>query len=1193
MSMLRNAPFMGDYPIALQFGEQPELFRRVSFAGVPLRGHPGIDFALPEGTSVVAVQHGVVLDVREEAASGDTGYGNSVLVGHRWGQTFYAHLASVDVKQGQQVGAGQQLGLSGQSGVTDDPVLHFGLRIIPYSLDDGWVGFTDPLPYLWRLVHGRGAIIGPHIIGGIRAHLDVLSRWRPRLITVLDPSADDMLALRDVCPDSTVVARVYIPEHEVDGRIRANPLEAAQWADEVVQDNMVYGVDYWQITNEILQDDDNLPLLNEFEVARMNLADEAGYRCAILGFGVGNPDLPEADRIASWRKVYPALQYAEAHEHVVAVHQYGMPDLWGPNNAYDWYIYRLEHQVLRRLPFRTLKFAVTEYGIDGLIRGDDPSGWQSFTTPEGYVEQLLKCGRYVERFSGQVLGYSIFTLGHHHPWQSYDIDGKTAAYLADLSEKGTWREIDAQVYDIAPRDTDTGTEPGPTVTLATAPPEPEPPLEPEPPAEPETAPETGLEGEPAFGDEPIFEDEIGEGIEGEPESIPDDTAETYAQSSTDEAGAAPHQVEPTADELPQPDSEPEQRVVPAAEASTTPETDESTESTMDELSLSTPTIDAADEAVPDEQTPWEEQTPIGAEAQWIRESAYAADEEETPTQEFAAAQPPSSPDATIGAAAEGDAEPAEPADEDEDVGADEEEPSPSAPLIDRRIALSFPAYNMEIAKLNERPDAPLERDHADTDVVYLVKDVFMTYYGSWDVSDDYESVPEWARDDYLRPEFLEAGADHHLFAAVIGLDGEFIKGHEVIYWSDGYEQLGNSDYTGYTHEHTKESSGWANLFMAGGSSFVPDRGESGPWCWAPAGAAEVVVGGGLPIGHPVSTFVVWQAVRRSDWEATLKQEPVTEPEPEQPVEPPTEGEQPDEGTDRPTPTINVERRISEWADYYNIKIKQLAERPDSPSGDILYVVRDVFTTRNGSWEPIALPGSVPEWARDDYLKPVGAPDYFDDAGGDHHLFAAVIGLDGKLVRGQEIIFWSDGFEALGDAEYNAYIHRATKERSGWANIITGPGSSFVPERDESGPWCWAPAGAAEVVCGGGLPANHHISFFVVWQAVLNTAGGDEPHDDQDYDIYVPTVPSDVSPARAARPVEADSTVITALRQGAWSRVGIELQPDSTLAAYARREGLGRPVTQEFEVNGYRVQGYLNGIVYAPVNDLQRVTHANW
>jgi len=457
--MLRNLPFSGDYPISLRFGDSKELFRQVSFQGLPLLGHPGIDYDLPPRTPVLAVQHGVVLDVRNDPES----YGNSVLLSHRWGQTFYAHLSEVRVEKGQQAAAGQTIGLSGDTGTVDQPILHFGLRLIPYSISDGWCGFTDPTPYLARLTQPRGAIIGPHIIGSIRPHLEVLSRWRPRMITLLDPSPDDLLALRDVCPDSTIVARIFVADHEMSERINNHPAEAAQWAHEITQTRMAYGVDYWQVANEVNQDAEGLAKLNEFELARMTLADEAGYRCAILAFSVGNPDLPENDRMALWRQLYPALSYAEDHGHVVAVHQYGMPDLWGPNNAYDWYIYRLEHQVLRRLPFRKLKFAVTEYGIDGLIRGAEPSGWQNFTTPEGYVEQLLKCGRYVERFSGQVLGYSIFTLGHYTPWQSYDIIGKAAAYLADLSEKGTWREIDAQVYDIVPRDTDQSVEVGPTI----------------------------------------------------------------------------------------------------------------------------------------------------------------------------------------------------------------------------------------------------------------------------------------------------------------------------------------------------------------------------------------------------------------------------------------------------------------------------------------------------------------------------------------------------------------------------------------------------------------------------------------------------------------------------------------------------------------------------------------------------------
>ena len=557
-------------------------------------------------------------------------------------------------------------------------------------------------------------------------------------------------------------------------------------------------------------------------------------------------------------------------------------------------------------------------------------------------------------------------------------------------------------------------------------------------------------------------------------------------------------------------------------------------------------------------------------------------------------------------------EPAEPAPTEppapEEPPAPQEPPAPARPLVEQRIALPFAAYNMAIKHIQDRPDTPLDGESPlvgtptdVADVVYLVKDIFMTYYGSWEPSGEYESVPDWARADYLRPSFLEAGADHHLFAAVIGLDGEFRKGHEIVYWSDGYDRLNDPGYTDYVRERTKDSSGWANLFMAGGSSYVPQRGETGPWCWAPAGAAEVVVGGGLPVGHPVSTFVVWQAVPRAAWEATLtvptpvtptpEPPPVTPPPPPEPVTPPTT-----------PPPHEVERRISEWIPFYNAGIKPLLARPDlipgRPQGDVLYIVKDVFTTRDGSWEPASLPGSVPQWARDSYLKPLGAPDYFDDAGGNHHLFAAVIGLDGQLVRGQEFIFWSDGFEQLGNADYEGYVRRLSKERSGWANIITGPGSSFVPERNESGPWCWAPVGAAEVVCGGGLPANHHISFFVVWQAIPNT-GGTTPDDDQDHNTFLPIITSGMPAVSAPKDagvapnLDLGSLWVQMLRQSAWNRLGLELNVDSALAAYARRVHLGMPVTNEFEINGYRVQGYNNGIAYLPVGQPQRVAHVPW
>ncbi|MCC6458199.1 MAG: peptidoglycan DD-metalloendopeptidase family protein [Caldilineaceae bacterium] len=1194
MSMLRNLPFSGEYPISQHFGESPELFRNVSFKGVPLYGHPGLDFDLPPGTPVLAVQHGVVLDVRNDP----DGYGQSVLLSHRWGQTFYAHLDEVRVEKGQQAAAGQTIGLSGNSGITEHPILHFGLRLVPYSIDDGWCGFTDPVPYLARLTQPRGAIIGPHIIGSIRPHLEVLSRWRPRMITLLDPSPDDLLALRDVCPDSTIVARIFVPDHEMSERIRQDPVEAAQWAHEITQTRMAYGVDYWQVANEVHQDSTGLGMLNEFELTRMALADEAGYRCAILAFSVGNPDLPENDRMAVWRHVYPALAHAEANGHVVALHQYGMPDLWGPNNAYDWYIYRLEHQVLRRLPFRRLKFAVTEYGIDGLIRGAEPSGWQNFTTPEGYVEQLLKCGRYLERFSGQVLGYTIFTLGHYNPWQSYDIIGKAAAYLADLSEKGTWREIDAQVYDIVPRDTDNSVEPGPTIIAALVTKSEEEFPAPEPIGEPGFEQESGLddaedapgfEAESAKAESPMPESSRPKGRRGRKSSTP--STEDAAESVEGLDAAEPEETEPEAEAT----VEPASTQATENDLSKTPDFEETTETVEVVMPpVATAVEPPTETAILDSMKP---DTTLQEDAE--KDTEQAADQESIDmltsmiaamregTTEDRPEEPETRHEVEMSAAANAD-----------------EEPAPSGPLVEQRIALPFAAYNMAIKSIQDRPDGPLEgqgplaSDPSDADeVVYLVKDIFMTYYGSWEPSGEYESVPEWARDDYLRPTFLEAGADHHLFAAVIGLDGQMRKGHEIIFWSDGYERLEDPSYTDYTREQTKESSGWANLFMASGSSYVPERGDSGPWCWAPAGAAEVVLGGGLPVGHPVSTFVVWQAVPRAQWEATLPQQPGTEPEPAPPSGEEPEPAPPDEGTTPPQPSVEVERRVSEWIPHYNVTIKPLAARPDRPQGDVVYVVKDLFTTRNGSWEPETLPGSIPQWARDEYLKPFNAPDYFDDAGGDHHLFAAVIGLDGKLIRSQEIIFWSDGFEMLEDPEYDNYVHRQTKEKSGWANIITGPGSSFVPERNESGPWCWAPAGAAEVVCGGGLPANNHISFFVVWQAV---PAGDVklPDDDQDSwtdNTYLPTIPKAAPSATGehAPGLEAGSLWVHMFRQAAWNRLGLELPVDSVIAIYARRQQLGRPVTQEFELNGHRVQGYHGGIVIMPIGQTERISHVPW
>src|SRR5262249_838968 len=113
--------------------------------------------------------------------------------------------------------------------------------------------------------------------------------------------------------------------------------------------------------------------------------------------------------------------------------------------------------------YKKVQFAVTEYGVDGLLDGrPQPTGWQAFTGAGGYVDQLLRAGRYLERFSGRVLGYAIFTLGHNAPWDSYDIAGNVANLPDDRSEAGTWSQVTTTGSGIIPGETDNSNDPGGT-----------------------------------------------------------------------------------------------------------------------------------------------------------------------------------------------------------------------------------------------------------------------------------------------------------------------------------------------------------------------------------------------------------------------------------------------------------------------------------------------------------------------------------------------------------------------------------------------------------------------------------------------------------------------------------------------------------------------------------------------------------
>ncbi|MFB8075525.1 LysM peptidoglycan-binding domain-containing M23 family metallopeptidase [Streptomyces californicus] len=101
--------------------------------------HTGSDFQAASGTPVLAIGPGTVV------SAGNSGsYGNEVVIKHEDGMySQYAHQSSLNVSVGQTVTGGQQIGLSGSTGNSTGPHLHFEVRTGPSYGSD-----VDPITYL-------------------------------------------------------------------------------------------------------------------------------------------------------------------------------------------------------------------------------------------------------------------------------------------------------------------------------------------------------------------------------------------------------------------------------------------------------------------------------------------------------------------------------------------------------------------------------------------------------------------------------------------------------------------------------------------------------------------------------------------------------------------------------------------------------------------------------------------------------------------------------------------------------------------------------------------------------------------------------------------------------------------------------------------------------------------------------------
>jgi murein DD-endopeptidase MepM/ murein hydrolase activator NlpD len=90
------------------------------------RHHDGIDIPAPQGTSILAVDHGVVV----YSDNGIRGYGNMIVIAHQDEiYTVYAHNKKNFVSKGDEIKKGQLIAQVGNTGRSTGPHLHFEIRV--------------------------------------------------------------------------------------------------------------------------------------------------------------------------------------------------------------------------------------------------------------------------------------------------------------------------------------------------------------------------------------------------------------------------------------------------------------------------------------------------------------------------------------------------------------------------------------------------------------------------------------------------------------------------------------------------------------------------------------------------------------------------------------------------------------------------------------------------------------------------------------------------------------------------------------------------------------------------------------------------------------------------------------------------------------------------------------------------------
>lgn len=141
------SPLPGSPIITQGFGQNPQIYSQFG-----LLGHNGLDFGVPVGTVIYAPHDGIA-ELRDDQ---DKNYGVHIILKDTSRMSVLAHLQTATITHGQKIYQGDPIALSGNSGFSSNPHLHWTFKLLVngrvQNANNGYEGAVDVSQFtrLWQ-----------------------------------------------------------------------------------------------------------------------------------------------------------------------------------------------------------------------------------------------------------------------------------------------------------------------------------------------------------------------------------------------------------------------------------------------------------------------------------------------------------------------------------------------------------------------------------------------------------------------------------------------------------------------------------------------------------------------------------------------------------------------------------------------------------------------------------------------------------------------------------------------------------------------------------------------------------------------------------------------------------------------------------------------------------------------------------